>query len=219
MSPDSKKLILKQIKNYNTQTSEEISEILKDYNYKVSPKTIRKLLKKEGFISKPPVESYELSEDQKRIRKKWWIDHKDYDWDKVVFTDETAFKTGKKKTKRWLKKRREKHYIIKKVFKKVNCWGAICKRGKCSLKLFTQNMDAEFYVKILTEKFNEMRSIGGKNWELQFDNDPMHKSKLAQEYLKRHKIVALEWPPYSPYLNPIENIWGIMVGKLRKKNI
>ena len=82
-------------------------------------------------------------------------------------------------------KRQEKHYIIKKVFKKGNCWGAICKGGKCSLKLFTQNMDAEFYVKILTEKFNEMRSIGGKNWELQFDNDPKHKSKLAQGYLKK----------------------------------
>ena len=51
------------------------------------------------------------------------------------------------------------------------------------------------------------------------DNDSKHKSKLAQEYLKKHKIVALEWPPYSPDLNPIENIWGIMVAKLRKKNI
>ena len=31
----------------------------------------KKILKKEVFISKPPVESYKLSEDQKRIRKRW----------------------------------------------------------------------------------------------------------------------------------------------------
>ena len=34
----------------------------------------------------------------KTNNKKWWIDLKDYDWDKVVFTNESAFKTGKKKT-------------------------------------------------------------------------------------------------------------------------
>ena len=62
-----------------------------------------------------------------------------------------------------------------------------------------------------------MRSIGGENWELQFDNDPKHKSKLVQEYLKKHKISTLEWSPYSPDLNPFEYIWGFMVGKLRKK--
>ena len=69
MNPVSKKLILKQIKNDDTQTPEEISEILKNNNFKGSPKTIRKFLKKEGFISKPPVESYELSEDQKTNKK------------------------------------------------------------------------------------------------------------------------------------------------------
>ena len=123
--------------------------------------------------------------------------------------------------KRWKKTRKDEKNItsIRKYSKKVNCWGAIFKGGKCSLKLFTQNMDAEFYVKILTEKFNEMRSMWKKNWELQFDNDPKYKSKLAQEYLKNHKIVTLEWPLYSPDLNPIENIWRIMVWKLRKKNI
>ena len=71
MSPDSKILILKLIKNDDIQTPEEISEILKENNYKGSPKTIRKFLKNERFISKPPVESYELSENLKRIRKKW----------------------------------------------------------------------------------------------------------------------------------------------------
>ena len=64
-----KKLIQKQIKNDNTQIPEEISEILEENNYKRSHKTIRKFQKKEGFISKPPIESCELSEDQKRIRK------------------------------------------------------------------------------------------------------------------------------------------------------
>ena len=54
-----KKAILKQIKNDDTQTPEEISEILRENNYKGSPQTIR-ILKKEGFISKPSVESYEL---------------------------------------------------------------------------------------------------------------------------------------------------------------
>ena len=33
-------------------------------------------------------------------------------------------------------KRREKQYIIKKMFKK-NCWGAICEGEKFSLKLLT----------------------------------------------------------------------------------
>ena len=51
----------------------------------------------------------------------------------------------------------------------------------------------------------------------QFDNDPKHKCKLAQEYLKKHKITILEWPPYSPDLNHIEIILGTIVGKLSKK--
>ena len=76
-------------------------------------------------------------------------------------------------------------------------------------------MDTEFYVKILTKKLYEMRVIEKK--ELQFDNNPYHKSKLAEEYLKKYKIATLKWFPYFPDLNPIKNIWGIMDRKLQKK--
>ena len=31
-----------------------------------------------------------------------------------------------------------------------------------------------------------------KNYELLFDNDPNNKSKLVQEYLKKHRIATLD---------------------------
>ena len=52
-------------------------------------------------------------------------------------------------------------------------------------------MDDEFYVKILTEIFNEMRSIMGRNWELQFDNDLKHKSKLLSKFSWRQLMSVM----------------------------
>jgi hypothetical protein len=40
------------------------------------------------------------------------------------------------------------------------------------------------------------------------DNDPKHKSYLVQEWIRESGIDVLDWPPYSPDLNPIENLWA-----------
>ena len=60
--------------------------------------------------------------------------------------------------------------------------GAVKKGIKISLKLFTQNMDKEYYVRILKEKLSELKKHGDNDWQLQFDNDPKHKSKLAIDF-------------------------------------
>ena len=35
----------------------------------------------------------------------------------------------------------------------------------------------------------------------------------------KNKIRCIEWPSYSPDLNPIENLWGLMKEKISKINI
>ena len=42
------------------------------------------------------------------------------------------------------------------------------------------------------------------------DNAPVHTALIVQEVLSELGIEVMIWPPYSPDLNPIENIWALM---------
>jgi transposase len=52
------------------------------------------------------------------------------------------------------------------------------------------------------------------------DNAPVHRSKLVQQWLQpwleeRH-AEGVDWPQYSPDLNPIENLWKLLKERIMK---
>ena len=56
-----------------------------------------------------------------------------------------------------------------------------------SLKDFTQNMYKDEYIRILEEKLLKKRKYSNEDWQLQFDSDSKHTSKMALEYRKVKK--------------------------------
>ena len=50
------------------------------------------------------------------------------------------------------------------------------------------------------------------------DKAPCHKAKTVLSFLEEEGIAVMKWPPQSPDMNPIENIWKIIGEKAQNRN-
>ena len=53
---------------------------------------------------------------------------------------------------------------------------------------------------------------------VQEDNAPIHTCKLAKQWRESVDMETLTWPPNSPDLNPIEQVWYLIKTTIQKMN-
>ncbi len=79
-------------------------------------------------------------------------------------------------------------------------------------------MDSEKYIDIVKEGLADWRQkLKNKKITYMQDNSAAHKSELAIKYFVDVGYGPMPWPPQSPDLNPIENIWSILQNELWKR--
>ncbi len=161
-----------------------------------------------------------ISKVNQEKRVKWCKDHLHWtveDWRKVVFSDESPFVLRFNGRRRVWRRHNERYHVkaLKGQFKndtKINVWGCFCAHGVGRLHLIEGIMDSKVYVKILDNALRpSVKALfGRKPYIFHQDNDSKHKSKFTMEYIEDVGLPYLVWPPQSPDLCPLENLWSIL---------
>ena len=183
---------------------------------KVHERTIQRYLKSIGWKKQVPLKRPYLTAAMKRKRLKWCLDHRNFNWSNVVFSDESKFQLYRITQKQWGKKRIS--IPVPKHSPSTMVWGAISARGKSILAIVNGSIDANKYRDILDEYLLEtMNQLYPDGWVYQQDNATPHTAKLTKKWFTNHSVRVLDFPPGSPDLNPIELLWAIMKQKGESK--
>ena len=96
------------------------------------------------------------------------------------------------------------------------CW-AICCDGFKKLVKCPIPYNQKTYIRTLMNAGVMGKSLEG--FTFQQDNASIHSAGNVQKWLGQNKINVLPWPPYSPDINIIENVWSVLKYCLRTMSV
>lgn len=189
----------------------------------VTVQTVRNILRRYKLFGRITAVKPLLSKLQKKKRFEWCKEHIQWaptKWNSVIFSDESAIELRSKRRKyvrRPKKTRYNEKYILKstKFTSKLLVWGGVKANGKRFLVRCIGNVNSQEYQIILDEALPHLYN---SRCIFQHDGATCHTSRSTTEYLDQKQIRILKnWPPQSPDLNVIENIWDYLKQKLDMK--
>lgn len=201
-------------------SSQLVDRLEHNRGIRVTSQTVRNRLASAGLRSYHPARFPRLTDFHRELRYQFAEEHLQWtpeQWKRVVWTDETRFtlRNANGRTRVWRYPREERHIDRFSVESErsgrvsIMMWAAICWGGKSAIVFVDGTLTGAYYLHDILQPVGIpfAQQAVGQNFLWMDDNARPHRAAIVSNWMRNNGVQCIEWPPYSPDMNPIEHAW------------